>query len=213
MLRIASTADIQGNVHYRSGEIASVDQGAVIRGKLVRTTPPKLPVTSSDIFVFFAAAIAFLVIVSVVSTLILGLLSVRFLPNYHHAAVSILRERPWASLGIGIIAAIVTPVACAALFATVLGIPIAIILMVSYLILLYFGRIFVMSLIGVAILGNRAHTRPGSAFVLGLIVYYVIALIPFLGWLVVLLAILFGLGAELITRKDFYVTARREAMI
>jgi hypothetical protein len=40
-----------------------------------------------------------------------------------------------------------------------------------------------------------------------------IAIIPVIGWLVFPLAVLFGLGAELIARKQFYVTARSRELI
>ena len=43
--------------------------------------------------------------------------------------------------------------------------------------------------------------------ILGMFVYYILAVIPVVGSLVVPLMILFGLGAELIARKQFYVTA------
>ena len=40
-----------------------------------------------------------------------------------------------------------------------------------------------------------------------------LAIIPFIGWLVVPLVMLFGLGAELIARKEFYTTARAQGLI
>ena len=69
---------------------------------------------------FFTAFFAWLGFVSInfLSTLILGLLSVRFLPRFHQSVVTTLKERPWASLGIGFIAAIVLPVVCSLLLAT-----------------------------------------------------------------------------------------------
>ena len=209
-LRIASRADIQGNVNYWSGREASVSEGARIKGKIVRNVPPERPQ-------FFPAAfIAWLVFVSInfVSTLILGLLSVRFLPRFHHSVITTLRERPWASLGIGFIAAVVLPVACALLFATVVAIPLGLILLAAFFILLYWSRIYAIGRIGESIL---ARLRPASsrawAFVLGLCVYYILAIIPFIGWLVVPLVMLFGLGAELIARKQFYVKARSQDLL
>jgi hypothetical protein len=80
--------------------------------------------------------------ISAVSTLILGLLSLRFLPRYHLSVVKVLSDKPWTSVGIGFVAAVVIPVACAILFATVFALPIALILTASYF-LLYYGRIFV----------------------------------------------------------------------
>jgi hypothetical protein len=209
-LRIASRAEIGGNVSYWSGQEASVSEGARINGKIVRNVPPERP------RFFPAAFFAWLVFVSInfVCTLILGLLSARFLPRYHQSVITTLRERPWASLGVGFIAAVALPVVCALLFATVLAIPLALILLVAFFILLYWSRIYAIGRIGDSIL---AHLRPASsrasAFVLGLFVYYILAVIPFIGWLVAPLVILFGLGAELIARKQFYVTARSQDLI
>lgn len=212
-LRITSKAQIEGNVDYWSDQEASVSEGARIKGKVVRF-PRKESEVLPAMFTAFIVAWVLFVAVSFVSTLILGLLSVRFLPRFHQSAVAVLRERPWVSLGIGFIAAVMTPVICAILFATVVAVPIALIVMAAYLMLLYWGRIYAISRIGEVISG-LFRSSPGrtSAFVLGLIIYYLLAIIPFVGWIVVPLVVLFGLGAELIARKDFYVAARRHDLI
>ncbi|MGH8546273.1 MAG: hypothetical protein ACREX3_22150, partial [Gammaproteobacteria bacterium] len=181
-LRITSRADIQGNVNYWSGQEAAVSEGARIGGKIVRNVPPERP------RLFPAAITAWLVLVSAnfISTLILGLLSVRLLPRFHQSVVSTLRERPWASLGTGFVAAVVLPVVCALLFVTVMAIPLALLLLTAFFILLYWARIFAISRIGEAILGRlRPNSGPAFAFILGLFVYYILAIIPFIGWLLV----------------------------
>lgn len=94
------------------------------------------------------------------------------------------------------------------------ALPIALILTASYFILLYLGRIFVMSRIGEAVFRLfRATPWQGRAFILGWLVYYLIVLIPVIGWLMVILMVLHGFGAELIASKEFYVAARRQQMI
>ena len=209
-LRLASKADVQGNVNYWSGREAAVSEGARIGGKIVRNVSPERP------RFFPAAFFAWAVFVSInfFSTLILGLLSIRFFPRFHQSVVLTLADRTWASLGIGFIAAVVLPVACALLFATVAGIPLGLVLLAASFILLYWSRIYAIARIGEAIL---ARLRPASsrtwAFVLGLFVYYILAIIPFVGWLVVPLVVLFGLGAELIARKQLYVAARNQNLI
>ena len=151
---------------------------------------------------------------SFVSALILGLLSMRFFPSYHPAAVGTLRERPWSTLGIGFVAAVITSVVCLVLFATVLGIPLALILAAAYLIVLYWGRIFAIHGLGDAICRRfRVTPRPPWAFVLGLVAYHLLALIPVIGWILMLLAALSGLGAELVARKGIYVAARSQEII
>ena len=209
-LRIGSRADIQGDVTYWSGREASLSEGAHISGKIVRNVPPKRP------RLFPAAFFAWLGFVSInfFSTLILGLLSVRYLPRFHQSVVTTLKERPWPSLGIGFVAAVVLPVVSSLLFAVVVAIPIALILLTAFFIMLYWVRIYAIGRIGEFII---AHLRPASsrasAFVLGLFVYYLLAVIPFIGWLVVPLVMLFGFGAELIARKQFYTTAKTQGLI
>jgi cytoskeletal protein CcmA (bactofilin family) len=210
-LRITSRADIAGNVSYWSGEEAAVSEGARINGKIVRNVPPERP------RIFPAAAFfGWLAFVSVnfVCTLILGLLSARFLPRYHESVITALKDKPWASLGIGFIAVVMLPVVCALLFATVLTIPLALILLAGFFILLYWSRIYAIGRIGELILMRlRPASSRASTFVLGLFVYYILAIIPVVGWLVVPLVLLFGLGAELIARKQFYATARNQHLI
>jgi hypothetical protein len=151
------------------------------------------------------------VLISFVSTLILGLLSLRFIPAFHRSATAVLRERPWMSLGIGFLAAVVTPVICILLFVAVLTAPIALILLAAFFVLVYWSRIFAITRIGEAIL--RRSGGGYSPFVLGLFVYYVLAIIPVIGWFVVVLVVLFGLGAELSARRRLYVAARGQEIL
>jgi len=208
-LRINSTAEIEGDVNYWSDREAAISEGARIEGKISRRAPPERP----EVWPAMLAGWVFFIAVSFVSTLILGLLSLRFLPGFHRSATMTLRQRPWMSLGIGFIAAVVIPVVCIILFAAVLTIPIALILVAAYFILLYWARIFTISRIGEAILRRSSGTGGSLAFFVGLIVYYLLAIIPVIGWLVVLLVVLFGLGAELSARKQLYVSARRQEIL
>jgi len=209
-LRIASKAEIDGNVNYWSGREASVSEGARIKGKMVSNAAPEKPRLFPVAFFFWLAFVS----INFVCTLILGLLSARFLPRYHQSVITTLRERPWTSLGIGFTAAVVVPVVCALLLATVLAIPLGLILLVAFFILLYGSRIYAIGRMREAILARlRPASSRASAFVLGLLVYYILAIIPVVGWLVVPVVILFGLGAELIARKQFYVSARSQELI
>src|SRR5262249_14304216 len=214
-LRIGPKADIRGRVAYISKREASVDPGARIDKGLRRLVPPVIARPSPRrIFAVFAAVTVVIMAVSFVSTLVLGLLSVRFLPRYHEAAVRTLREQPWVALGVGFVAAVLTPVATAILFATVLGIPLGLILAAAYPILLYWGRIFALHRLGEMLCRLlRASPRPGWALVLGLVVYDLLAFIPLLGWLVMLLVVLSGLGAEVIARKNLYLAARTQGIL
>lgn len=157
-------------------------EGARVKGKIVRKVPPERP------RIFPAALFAWLLFVSInfVCTLVLGLLSARFLPRYHQSVITTLREKPWASLGIGFVAAVVVPVVCALLFATIVAIPIGLILLAAFFILLYWSRIYAIGRIGESILARlRPTSSRASGLVVGLFVYYILAIIPVVGWLLV----------------------------
>ncbi|HEU4438955.1 MAG TPA: hypothetical protein VFT36_06875 [Methylomirabilota bacterium] len=211
-LTLASNADVQGDVRYMSRREASVDRGAQIRGRLSRTAPPGP--TPRRLVAFLAGGALLLLAVSFVSTLVLGLLSIRFLPRYHESAVAILREKPWTALGVGFLAAVVTPVVCLLLLVTIVGAPLGLILALAYAVVIYWGRIFVASRLGEVVCRLfRAAPGPGWTFLVGLVVYYLLVLIPLVGRLVVGLVVLFGLGAELIGRKQLYLAARRQDLL
>ena len=209
-LRLTSKAEVLGDVSYLSHQEAELEKGARVEGKLVHRLPPEVTrPTRERLIAFFTGISIFVWIISLFSTLILGLLSLRFLPRYHETAVEILKERPLAALGLGFVAAIVTPVACVLLLALVVTLPIALILAAALAMLLFLGRIFVISRIGEAVLSKRK----GWAFIIGLVVYYVIALIPIIGWLFVLLVVLAGLGADLLARRQVYLDARARELL
>jgi cytoskeletal protein CcmA (bactofilin family) len=209
-LRITSNAEIGGDVNYYSDREAEVDAGARLQGKLLRNEPPPLPRPSAaKIFIFFTGLGIFILLTGFTSTLIVGLLSQRYLPKYHQAAADTLKTRPWTALGLGFVAAIVIPVVCAVLFSMVLTIPLAVILTAAFAIVIFWGRIFVISRMGEAIIGPKR----GWAFLVGLVLYYFIAFIPIVGWLFVLLVVLAGLGAELMARKNFYLEARARELL
>ena len=207
-MRVTSNAEIVGQLTYYSDKEVEVEPGANV-GKMVRHKPPFPRPSPERVFIIFTGAGLLWLLISFSSTLILGLLSVRYLPGYHQTVADNLTAKPWQSLGVGFVVAVVTPVVFALLFAFVVTIPIAIILAAAYGIHLFWGRIFVISALGARITGSRR----GWGFLLGLVIYYVIAIIPVVGWLFVLLIVLAGLGAEMMARKQFFVDARAKGLL
>jgi hypothetical protein len=125
-----------------------------------------------------------------------------------------LKKRPWASLGIGFLTLILTPIIFILLLITVLAIPLAVILLALYLIAIYLARLFIIFWAGTMIFertGRKIHEV--WALIVGLIVYYVITLIPIIGGLITFFVILFGLGTAILTTREFYLAARKKENI
>jgi hypothetical protein len=74
----------------------------------------------------------------------------------------------------------------------------------------YGSKIVVAYLIGKLILGQlaRAYTGRAWAMVVGVVVYVLVASIPILGWLIGLLATLFGVGAMWLVFQNWRATAK-----
>jgi hypothetical protein len=75
-------------------------------------------------------------------------------------------------------------------------------------------RVYFIMWFGRALLswGGR-EVRNGWALVVGLVVYSVVTLIPFVGGGMALLAIVFGLGATLLADRALYVAAKERESV
>jgi cytoskeletal protein CcmA (bactofilin family) len=211
-LRLTSKAVINGDLTYWSDSPASIDENAKIAGNVTHKTPPKP--SPEKMLGIFTGLYLFATLISFVSTLIIGLLLIYFYPKYNRNIVSTLRKRPWASLGIGFVTLVVAPIALILIFSTVVGIPLALILLASYLITLYLARIYAIFCAGIYVferLGKTIHE--GWAFVIGLIIYFVITLIPIIGGIITFFVLLFGLGSAVLTKIELYQTLRRQDII
>jgi hypothetical protein len=214
-IRLTSQADVGGDFTYWSKHAPSIDDQANVSGSIIKQEFPKTDLPSAkEMFAVWAGMKLFATLASFTSTLALGLLLIHFYPKFSQRAVSQLKERPLASIGLGFLVLIVTPVLVGLLGITLLGIPLAVFLMGVFLIYIYLGRIFVIAWAGKAMfekLGKGGHEK--WAFTSGLVLYSLLAFIPFLGGIITFLVILFGLGAIFLAKKEVYVEARNYGLI
>jgi len=214
-LRLTSKAAVGGNLTYWSGHPASIDENARVAGMISQKVPKEGFRRSAEKMAGMVAGFILLAkIVGFFSTLLTGLLLIYFIPNYSREVISTLREKPLASLGLGFLMALVTPVIVVFLLVTVVGIPIALILSAVYLIGIYLARILAIIWIGSAMLGLFGKKAgEGVVLVIGLVIYSVLSLLPFIGGLVTVLAVLLGLGASLMADRQLYLSASRKEMV
>ncbi|MEW6681360.1 MAG: hypothetical protein AB1451_00345 [Nitrospirota bacterium] len=214
-LRLTSKAAIAGDLTYWSQTDASIDPGANVAGVVTRKALPEHFGPRPGAFLAALAGLFLLAkLVSFVSTLVLGLLFLYLLPRYTGSTVSTLRTRPWASLGIGFIAFVVTPVAAVILLITVLAAPLGLMAAALFVLAIYVARVFVMIWAGAALFAWMGKpVREVWALVIGLVVYTIVTAIPFLGWIVAWGVTLFGLGAALLADRMLYLTAKERAAV
>lgn len=214
-VRLTSKAAVGRDLTYWSGHPASIDENARIGGRIVQKLPSeRLAQSARKLAATVAGFILLAKIIGFFSTLIIGLLMIYFFPSYSREVVSTIREKPLASLGLGFLIFVVTPAAIIFLLVTLVGIPLALILSALYLIGLYLARILAIFCIGTLLLAwFGKKIGEGWVLVIGLVTYSILTLIPFVGGLVTMLAVLFGLGAATLADRNLYRSARQKEMI
>jgi hypothetical protein len=196
-LRLSTNAQVNGDVNYYSQVDASIDSGASVSGQIHRKEIPAGHMPTEDQFDnFFAGLDVFTKSLSFMTTLVVGLLMVKFFPHFTQRGADTITEHPVASFGVGFLSLIVVPVSFVLLLITVLGIPLAFIGIVLFGIILYFSRVLVMVFLADWLLAKfNKKAKLGWVFVAGIFLYYLISLIPILGGLIKALVVVAGLGA------------------
>ena len=135
------------------------------------------------------AAIGFWIAVTV-SLLVLGLLLLLLAPRAADAVAAAARRRWAPSIGVGLLAFVLLPVLAVAALVSLVGAPFGVGLLMALFPLYAIGYVTAALALGRLIIkGPRI-----PAFVVGLAILRALALIPFAGGLIGLLAMIFGLG-------------------
>lgn len=178
-------ARVAGNVHY-ADERPLIAGSAIVRGDVSRENG----IDGLDLLPFISVFLLWLGIG--VSMAALGLLLILVFPRAADAIDARSRERVGPLIAIGIAATIALPAAAAIAAVTLVGLPLALV------ILLALAPLWAVAYCASAwVLGRRIVKSPRSrflSFLAGLAILRVAALVPVLGFLVGIAAAVFGLG-------------------
>lgn len=184
---------IKGNLRYEARQEARIEQGAVIAGQKIFTQRGLKPERSTFLmFLWIGWLIKLLAVIAVALALYFAL---------HDGTVSVTGlalEGFGRELITGFIVFLAVPAAILVLFMTVIG----------WLLALFAVFLYVACMILASVLGALVFTRMVSGYVfkkeasfawpvilLGVLVYQVIALVPFFGWIFKFVFFLAALGA------------------
>lgn len=201
-IRLLDGAVIEGDFYYESPAPAFIAPGAKIRGKTVHSLPAEEKLT----FIFWPEWVKWIArVLFLIAAIVFGCVLLTLFPAASQAAADTVRRSFWASLGIGLLLLIVTPIACVLALITIVGGPLALAVAAVYLILLYAAGIFVALAVGQRIIGGRTQDRPKpiGSMILGLVTLAVVAtllgMIPsaggFLAGLMNFVILIVGLGS------------------
>ncbi|MDH4088004.1 MAG: polymer-forming cytoskeletal protein [Nitrospira sp.] len=213
-IRLTSKASVGRNVRYWSDDEPSIDEGAVILGTVTKREIPDAFNKGEEFRRGLAGMKLVAAMVSFASTLLLGLLLLRIYPVFTPKVASMIQERPWAVLGAGGVLSFGIPLLILLCMVSVLGIPIGLMLAAMYVVTLYLGRVFVVLWLGQRLLRLVSGSSSAAwAFVTGLVTYFILSLVPFVGGLITMATIATGLGAILMTKKELVVRLRGDQVV
>jgi hypothetical protein len=127
------------------------------------------------------------------SALVLGLLLIAFAPRAADAASRRAREETGLTIALGIGAFIALPVVAFGAIFTLVGVPLAIAILLALLPLAAVAYVTTAFVLGRIMVG--AEVDRFLCFLAGLAALRILALVPVLGFIVWLVAVVFGLGA------------------
>jgi cytoskeletal protein CcmA (bactofilin family) len=130
------------------------------------------------------------------ANLILGAILLLVFPGFSRRVADRVRESPGRSGAIGFLLLIGVPIALVLIAITIIGIPLAIIGIFVYMFAVWVGLVYGEYAVGHWIL-SRSYDEVNRwyALLLGLLLFALLGLIPFIGGLFVFVALLLGLGA------------------
>jgi hypothetical protein len=185
-------AQIGGNLDYTSNNAVERVNGARVAGTTTRHTPTDRGGDAGNGFLGWLREL--------IGLFALGLILIFLLPGIATRAIDMLRAQPWPSLGIGAAILIVTPIV--ALIVFILGLLIGgwwlgALLIPIWLLILAVGYVVSAFLLGRLLFARLGWSGYHDALALlgGLFVLTVLGLLPVLGGLVGLAAVIFGAGA------------------
>jgi cytoskeletal protein CcmA (bactofilin family) len=196
-LELGSGAVVSGDVLYRSPVEASVGPGAQVSGTVTR-----LPAQSNFVY---SVILTLANLVGFLGFLLAGLVALVLLRGSGSRATGAVLTKPIRSLIYGLIAVVVAPVSTVILAATLVGIPLAVLV-----VLIIVASFVVGPVPAIAALGNRVLGRRGGllgAFVVGAVLWrFGIWAIPVFGGVLYIVALVWGIGAWIVgfidTRRD-----------
>ncbi len=190
---------ISGDLRHRT-QTLTVEPGAIIEGEIIELEPGEAYAERWGVRAVAAAA-AF-AIAFVIGVTILVIVVALALPGLMNNARMMIHEKPFTTLGIGVLIVVAAPAVIGLLFATILGIPLALMIGAIYVASIPIALAAVVYSLGMGgrnLLTKNKHA-PGPLARLGwsliaVVVFLLAGFIPFVGGGLWFLAYLIGMGA------------------
>jgi hypothetical protein len=149
-----------------------------------------------------------------VSLLILGSAFLWLSQVWTDRVAEMITLRPGASILTGLVGLIVVPIVSLPILLTLVGAPLALLLMAIYSVIWLLSGVFVAYWLGRWLLGLKGHREasPFARLAAGAAVLTFFTAFPWIGWLVRLVVLMLGFGALVLERRDLLLRLRAQGL-
>jgi cytoskeletal protein CcmA (bactofilin family) len=198
-LTVGSAGLIDGNVEYTGANDPNVISGGKITGIVTRTAPKAQPKTT--IYAPMAFTIGWFVY-SFIAMIVLALVLVTLLPRTFQESSNSALKTPWRTVFVGFSAIVLTPVMIVMLLITAIGIPLAILITLIWIIVMILSGPFAGYMLGRLIM--RDSKQPVWIILTGVSILAITYFIPIIGFITMFAAYIFGTGMILVQSKNIF---------
>jgi hypothetical protein len=202
-LTMGADTVIGKDLYYAVGQNqgdANISESAKVGGTIhkaqAKVPQNEVQVARRQIPAFFRALRVGSSIISFIGALIIGFIYLKLFEKHFKSSASLVENSLWKSLGIGFLTTVAFIPAEIILLITIIGIPVAGLSLLILLIFIYLSKLVVGLCIGNWVSKRfKWKTSAYGAFVLGLLIYYILRFIPVIGGLTGIVVLWVGLGA------------------
>jgi len=200
-LHIAPGTRIDGKLVYRGPDAPVVPEGATIAGgvEFHETSAHRWVDRNTHVAVDAGRAVGSML--WFVGVFAVAALFTAIFPAFSTQAATMIGRDPWTSLGIGLAVLVCMPFVAVVLLVTIIGIPLALLLVPVYLVLMFLGWVTAALFLGEKLLEFARRGQPVGigwrilALLAALIALWLLRRIPYAGPLIGLAALSAGIGA------------------
>ncbi len=214
-MSFGESAQIGGDLSYMSENEIVVNEDVVVGNVAHKFPPQELQKSERERTEHVVGrAFAFVGLLGLIAKLFIGLLFIHVLPAFSKKAANNLRVQPWRSLGTGFLVVVLTPILIIALISTIVGLPVAFIFLVGYILAMYLSPVIVMLALGqLAAKHFNQKWNDALAFVIGLLVLFLLRFIPVVNVLSTMVVTLLGVGVLMNTKLEVYKDLRKKNLL
>ncbi|HVI69577.1 MAG TPA: hypothetical protein VM581_03905 [Magnetospirillaceae bacterium] len=185
---LGDKATVAGDFTYTSAKDATVSSTAHVTGKTDHKIPEAPAMVSTRSYLSS-------MLISLGSFIVLGIVLLAVAPRFMQATSDAMNTSPLITLGAGFAGLVVPPFVGGMLLLTVIGAPLAALLMLIWLVSLICGLAVSAQTLGKMVV-KRFGWNAYIAMAVGLVALFAAAFIPYIGAFVLIIAVIWGVGAQ-----------------